>query len=97
MQRIFRSAVYMKDINLDMESGLFDAVHAGDAELTEKRSTEFVMWMEKQFPEVTNNVRLKVMEFVLLAEKSVYEQGAMTYHFDVRANYLDPADELSDI
>ena len=72
-----------------MESSLFDAVHAGNAELTEKRSTEFVMWMEKQFPEITNNVRLKAMEFVLFAEKSVYEQGAMTYHFDVRANYLD--------
>ena len=83
------SCVYEEGYPYDMESGLFDAVHAGDAELTEKRSTEFVMWMEKQFPEVTNNVRLKVMEFVLLAEKSVYEQGAMTYHFDVRANYLD--------
>lgn len=83
------SCVYEESYPYDIESALFEAVNAGNQELTKKRSTDFVMWMENQYPALTNNVRLKAMEFVLFAEKAVYDQGAMTYHFDVRANYLD--------
>lgn len=83
------SCVYEEGYPYDMEAELFEAVNAGNKELTEKKSTEFLMWMENQSPELNNNVRLKAMEFVLFAEKTVYHEGTMTYHFDSRANYLD--------
>jgi two-component system response regulator YesN len=44
--------------------------------------------MLENYTEDDVNVRLKTLEFVLWAEREVYSNGGMTYHFSARESYL---------
>ena len=45
--------------------------------------------------ESKNDIKLKVLEFVLWAEHMAYESGGMTYHFRSRSDYLPTLYEMS--
>ena len=79
---------YDSDYPIDIENELFDGVGKGNMELVAEKSEQFFNWMEDNYPDQIMDVRLKVLEFVLLAEKKAYESGGQTYHFTSRTDYL---------
>lgn len=81
---------YEESYPKDLEHDLFQKIQAGDVDGTEKDADSYFTWMEStQLPAEEDSVRLKSLEFVLLAEHIAYEDGSMgEYRFNSRSNYL---------
>lgn len=80
---------YEEGYPYEMEKELFAAVESGGYEKAERLSEQFVSWMRSSSEEISNSVRLKVLEFILRAEQIAYMQGGSVYHFASREGYLD--------
>ena len=52
---------------------------------------EFFDWMLAHYAEDMNNIRLKVLEYIIWGEKKAFEAGAVNYGFSYRRDYLDVA------
>lgn len=81
--------LYEESYPYELEKELFGAVESGEQEKTEELSKKFFLWMRGNSKEITNSVRLKIMEFVLWAEHIAYMQGGLVYHFSSREGYLE--------
>lgn len=76
---------YTPDYPIDLEKRLFEAVSHGKLDDAVENARDYFKWMcDKD----TNDVRLKVIEFVLWAERLAYENGGMTYRFESRRDYF---------
>ncbi len=71
------------------ERKLFQLMEAGDVEGVTHELNLFFDWMVQHYPEEINNVRLKVLEYVIWAERIAFEAGAVNYGFSYRKDYLD--------
>jgi two-component system response regulator YesN len=76
---------YTDDYPVETESRLFEEIRRGNKEGALREADLFFEWMKDSD---INNIRLKIIEFVLFAEKLAYENGGMTYRFESRHNYL---------
>lgn len=72
----------------ELEKQLFDEVKEGDADKVIASSGAFYDWMVNNPSTGIMDIRLKVIEFVLAAEKISYLSGGMKYEFASRSNYL---------
>lgn len=79
---------YEENYPIELEKGLFAAIDSKDTSLAVNTAGKFFDWMNKSYPDDVDDIRLKVMEFVLWAEHLVYEQGGSVYKFQSRKNYL---------
>ena len=55
----------------------------------------FCDWMVEHYSQDMNNIRLKILEFIIWGEKIAFESGAINYGFSYRRDYLDTAMSLS--
>lgn len=85
---------YEKDYPIDTEKALFEAIQKGDTNTAVVQAGNFFDWMEGNYPVQIMNVKLKVLEFVLYAERIGYLSGGMIYHFESRSNYLQTIQEM---
>lgn len=81
--------IYEGNYPIEVEKELFAAVSRGDEQNMRKMCLEFMEWMRGSTEGLNNVARLKVMEFVLFAERTAYLQGAMVYRLEARSGYLD--------
>lgn len=79
---------YEKDYPVELEKNLFEAVSSGDMANCNKFAREFFDWMTGKYDAYQNDIKIKVLEFVLRAEQLAYESGGMTYRFRSRSKYL---------
>lgn len=79
---------YDVDYPSDVEKKLLEAVEKSDVAVAREQAGIFFDWMVENDSAELMNTKLKVLEFVLLSEKTAYESGGMTYHFDSRADYM---------
>ena len=68
---------------------MFDSVKGGDLNKAINAANQFFDWMLESYKSYTDDVKLKVLEFVLKAESLAYEKGGNTYHFRSREDYLN--------
>ncbi len=80
---------YEADYPVDLEKELFEHIEKGQLQETISVAEKFFDWMVNADGSQKENTRLKVLEFVLWAEKIAYEKGGRTYSFFERKNYLD--------
>ncbi|MDE7434671.1 MAG: response regulator [Lachnospiraceae bacterium] len=80
---------YEQDYPIDTEKQLFAAVENGDRNTAVEAANAFFKWMLENAGDGEEDIRLKVLEFVMWAEKIAYESGGMTYRFRARHTYLD--------
>ena len=80
--------VYEDDFPGDVEKNLFRHLTAGDTDRMLLAANAFFDWMVRRYPESRDNIRLKVLEFVMIAERSAFAEGAVNYRFEIRENYL---------
>ncbi|MCR5432625.1 MAG: response regulator [Lachnospiraceae bacterium] len=76
---------YTDDYPVETEERLFEEIRRGNKEGAVREADKFFEWMKDSD---INNIRLKIIEFVLFAEKLAYENGGMTYRFESRQDYL---------
>lgn len=79
---------YEEDYPIDVENRLFERLEKGDVYGTIAVANDFFDWMEESQQDYFEDVRLKVLEFVLWAEHLTYIGANKTYHFRSRTNYI---------
>lgn len=79
---------YEEDYPNDVENRLFELLEKGDVQGTMAVANDFFDWMEESQQNYLEDVRIKVLEFVLWAEHLTYISANKTYHFRSRTNYL---------
>ena len=82
------SGAYEADYPITMERALLEKTETGDVNGAVVQAAGFFDWMVARYPECVMDIKLKVLEIVLWAEKICYECGGMTYHFKSRHEYL---------
>lgn len=88
---------YEADYPLETEKRLFERIANGDATGAVKEVHNFFDWMLANHGDMPDDIRLKVLEFVLWAEKKAYESGGMTYVFTSRHFYLSQVMNTEDL
>lgn len=73
---------------IELEKQLFDDVRCGKQTQAVDKANFYFDYLENNYKDFIMEVKLKVLEFVLLAEHIAYESGGMTYHFRDRKDYL---------
>ena len=82
------SCEYDESYPLQYEKRLFAAVEAGQVREATDEATRFFDWMNNSSGGTVSDIRLKVLEFVLWAERLAYGRGGHVYHFRSRSEYL---------
>ena len=80
---------YEDDYPLEIEHELFKSVEEGNINRSTYYAKEFFDWMKEKHSQNVMDVKLKVLEFVLRAEKIGFDSGGMVYRFNMRSEYLD--------
>lgn len=73
---------------LDTENAMYLALRKGDVGKMLSQANQFFSWMEKNYGEYLEDVRLKILELVMYAERIAFREGGMSYHFRDRTDYL---------
>ena len=84
------------DFPIDLEKELFQMLSKGDVDRMRLLANRFFDWMVEHYPQLRDNIRLKVLEFVLEAEKDAFYEGALNYRFELRENYLSDVMAMTD-
>ena len=79
---------YESNYPRELEKQLFDEIREGNSEKVAVSSNAYFDWMLQNPSTGIMDMRLKILEFVLWAEKIAYNSGGMKYVFDSRADYL---------
>ncbi|MCR5291730.1 MAG: response regulator [Eubacterium sp.] len=79
---------YEEDYPVDTETALFKAIEEGDVNKALFNAKAFFDWMVGNPEHSSMDIRLKVLEFVLWAERIGFESGGMIYRFNMRTEYL---------
>ncbi|MDO5154736.1 MAG: response regulator [Eubacteriales bacterium] len=87
---------YDEDYPVDLEKKIFEKVECGDANSAVASAQSFFDWLIGAGGQQIDDVRLKVLEMVLWAERIVYEKGGMTYRLNVRQDYLSTVVAITD-
>ena len=91
---------YEENYPVNIENKLFETVEKGDYAGAGNYAGQFFSWMEDNFPDSLMDIRLKILEFVLYAERLLYVKGGNTYEFKSRTDYLPSVlntDDLEDL
>ena len=85
---ISRNGVYEGEFPAETEAEMYRMVQEGDLEGMRREANGFFDWMIQKYPKETDNIRLKVLEFVIGAERIAFQAGAVNYGFAYRKDYL---------
>lgn len=87
---------YEDDFPIELEKELFQAFRHGELQSMTDKANRFFDWMIHRHPEDRDNIRLKVLEYVLWAEKEAFHEGVLNYRFEKRKFYLSDVMSMQD-
>ena len=87
---------YDNDYPIEIENSLFTTIEEGNVSKADIEARKFYDWMVDNYPQLNEDIKLKVLEMVLWAEKLAYLSGGMTYHFASRHDYLNTINSMKD-
>lgn len=70
---------YEENYPANLEKQIFEAVEQGNTTICKEKTQLFYQWMLDGHQGQTQDIKLKVLEFVLRAERIAYESGGMQY------------------
>ncbi|MCR5195836.1 MAG: response regulator [Pseudobutyrivibrio sp.] len=79
---------YEDNYPMETEKRLFDEITLGNTNESVAIAATFFDWMETNYANDNDSIRLKCLEFVLWAEHLAYDKTGRMYEFRSRANYL---------
>ena len=80
---------YEKNYPIDMEKNMFDSIKRGDVEDSVIYAGNYYEWLLNESEGDENDIRLKVIEFILWAERIAYEETRINYVFKSRSGYMN--------
>ena len=89
------SCIYEKDYPIEIEEALFNNIEQGNLLEAQNEADKYFTWMVENYSNLENDIKLKVLEFVLYAERKAYLSGGMIYRFENRQGYLDTINTIS--
>lgn len=91
IEDLSQNGVYDEEFPIDMEKKIFRYLSEGEEKSCLQELNIFFDWMLEHYSEDMNNIRLKVLEYIIWGEKTAFEAGAVNYGFSYRRDYLDAA------
>ena len=88
MDDISTHGFYEGDFPWEIEHLIFQTLNRGDTEGLKEQLDRFFDWMLQTGSDSMDNIRLKMLEYVLRAEKDAFHDGAVNYDFESRRSYL---------
>jgi two-component system response regulator YesN len=89
--------MYEEDYPVQIERSLFEYIGQGEVEHALSAAGAFFEWLEAKSAGDLEEIRVKILEFVLRAEYIAYDHGGMTYQFHSRKGYLSALMGTEDI
>lgn len=86
-----------KDYPMATENAMFHALRKGNVQSTLAEANEFFDWMENYYGEYIADIKLKVLELVMYAERIAFHEGGMSYHFRDRTEYMSTLEEKKNL
>lgn len=83
--------LYDEGFPMDTEKKIFHYLEAGKEKECMDECNIFFDWMVDHYSDDMNNIRLKVLEYIIWAERTAFHGGAINYGFSDRSAYLDTA------
>lgn len=83
-----------KNYPMETENAMYAALKKGDVQSVIAEADEFFDWMENYYGDYLEDIRLKVLELVMYAERIAFREGGMSYHFRDRRDYMTSVEEL---
>lgn len=88
---------YVGDYPVETERKLFQLIAKADWEGAKQKANEFFDWMIRNYYDDTADIQLKVLEFVIWAEREAFLNGGIEeYGFTYRKDYLTAVMECGD-
>ena len=91
IEDLSQNGVYDEAFPVEMEKNIFRYLEEGKEKECVQEINAFFDWMVAHYAEDMNNIRLKVLEYIIWGEKKAFEAGAVNYGFSYRREYLDSA------
>lgn len=91
------SVNYEEDYPVEEERAMFASIDRKDLSGVLAGANAFFDWMERCYADDLDDIRLKVLEFVLAAESRVYIQVGGVYRFQSRKNYLSDVLNMNEL
>lgn len=79
---------YEENYPVDTEHKIFEYTEKGNIEQQHSAVNRYFDWMVENYGDCESDIKLKVLEFVLRAERIGYEGSSKTYRFRSRQDYL---------
>lgn len=90
------SGIYKEEFPEETERRIFRSVKAGNTAAMVVDLNQFFNWMIQHYPEDRDNICLKVLEYIIWAERTAFESGTVNYSFSDRRDYLTTATSFAD-
>ena len=91
IEDLSQNGVYDEAFPGNNEKKLFRFLGEGKEEEMLQELNTFFDWMVQHYAEDMNNIRLKVLEYIIWGERLAFDSGAINYGFSYRRDYLDLA------
>ena len=91
IEDLSQNGVYDEAFPGNNEKKLFRFLGEGKEEEMLQELNTFFDWMVQHYAEDMNNIRLKVLEYIIWGERVAFDSGAINYGFSYRRDYLDLA------
>ncbi|MCD7736845.1 MAG: response regulator [Lachnospiraceae bacterium] len=88
--------VYTEEFPDETELRLFRFLEAGNTSAMLAELNVFFDWMVQHYPDDRGNICLKVLEYIIQAEKTAFDSGTVNYSFSDRKDYLETATSFTD-
>ena len=95
IEDLSQNGVYDEAFPGNNEKRMYRFLEEGNEEGMLQEVNFFFDWMVEHYSQDMNNIRLKILEFIIWSEKIAFECGAINYGFSYRRDYLDTAMSLS--
>jgi len=90
------SGLYKEEFPEETERRIFRSVKAGNTAAMVVDLNQFFNWMIQHYPEDRDNICLKVLEYIIWAERTAFESGTVNYSFRDRKDYLATTTSFAD-
>lgn len=87
---------YEEGFPIELEKKIFQLLDHGDVDGMRAAANAFFDWMIQTYPQGGDSIRLKVLEYVIWAERDAFDGGAINYGFSSRENYLTEVIRIPD-
>ena len=91
IEDLSQNGVYDEAFPGNNEKKLFRFLGEGKEEEMLQELNTFFDWMVQHYAEDMNNIRLKVLEYIIWGERVAFDSGAINYGVSYRRDYLDLA------